>query len=68
MITTSYFRTYDWFSYSHWGMFRLAIITLPDWHAFAVVDEVDDDLLEEVEPPAGFEPATSDLEDRRSIR
>lgn len=40
-------RTYEWFSFSHWGMFRLALGTMPDWYAYAVVEEVDDDLLEE---------------------
>ncbi len=36
----------EWFSYSHWGMFRLAILDAPEWFALGVVDDVDDDLLD----------------------
>lgn len=36
----------EWFSYSHWGMFRLPILEAPDWFAFAIVDAVDDDLID----------------------
>jgi hypothetical protein len=38
---------YEWIEYSHWGMFRLHIMTVPDWFADGVYDEVDDDLLED---------------------
>lgn len=33
-----------YFSYSHWGMFRLPVIWLPWWHAQVVADddEIDD--------------------------
>lgn len=41
---TTPMRIFAWFSYSHWGMVRLPILTAPDWYAFAV--ERDDDLLE----------------------
>lgn len=37
------YMLYEWFSYSHWGMFRLPIIVLPDW---MVAFEYDDDLVE----------------------
>lgn len=35
-------RIFDWFSYSHWGAFRLPFFTCPDW--FPV--HIDDDLIE----------------------
>lgn len=35
-------RIFDWFSYSHWGAFRLALFTCPEW--FPV--HIDDDLIE----------------------
>lgn len=38
----------DWFSYSHWGMFRLPILIAPDWFAYGVED--DDDLLDDWRP------------------
>jgi len=34
-------RVYGHFGYSHWGMFRLAVIILPWWHAEMVADEED---------------------------
>lgn len=40
----------DWFSYSHWGMFRLPILLAPDWFASGVVDEMDDDLIDDWHP------------------
>ncbi len=36
-------RVFDWFSFSHWGMFRLGLFTCPDWFADGV--EQDDDLV-----------------------
>lgn len=38
-------RVFDWFSYSHWGSFRLALFTCPYW--FPV--HVDDDLIEDAQ-------------------
>lgn len=43
---------YDWFSYSHWGMFRLKLFSCPDWFAdgLAACDgNLDDDLYEDIE-------------------
>jgi len=37
---------FDWFSFSHWGMFRLALFDAPDWFADGV--EQDDDLVERI--------------------
>lgn len=41
-------RCHEWISYSHWGAFRMALFTCPDWYAFGIYEEVDDDLLDEV--------------------
>lgn len=40
-------RVFDWFSFSHWGMFRLPLFTAPDWFADGAAD--DDDLIERLE-------------------
>lgn len=42
-------RCHDWISYSHWGMYRMELFTAPEWFAFGIYDEIDDDLLEEAQ-------------------
>lgn len=35
-----------WFSYSHWGMFMLPLLSAPDWFVDGMID-LDDDLISE---------------------
>ncbi|MDE2107452.1 MAG: hypothetical protein KGL39_60205 [Patescibacteria group bacterium] len=37
-------RVFDWFSFSHWGLFRIPLFIAPDWFADGVQD--DDDLID----------------------
>jgi hypothetical protein len=41
-------HVFEWFTFSHWGMFRLGIGYMPDWFAMGAYDAVDDDLIEDV--------------------
>jgi hypothetical protein len=41
-------RIYEWFSWSHWGMYREPLFTCPDWFAAGLFD-VDDEDVEEVD-------------------
>ena len=36
-------RIYEWFSWSHWGMFREPLLTCPAWFAMGMTDVDDDD-------------------------
>lgn len=47
-------RIFDWFSFSHWGMFRLALATAPDWYVYGL--GLDDELIEDA-PSTDHEPA-----------
>lgn len=39
-------RVFDWFSYSHWGMFRLPLFNAPDWFVLGSCQDVDDEDIE----------------------
>jgi hypothetical protein len=36
-------RIFEWFSWSHWGMFREPLLTCPAWFAMGMTDVDDDD-------------------------
>lgn len=37
-------RVYEWFSFSHWGLFRLPLLTAPDWYVRGMHDIDDEDI------------------------
>lgn len=37
-------RIYEWFSFSHWGLFLLPLATGPDWYVDAL--DLDDERIE----------------------
>jgi hypothetical protein len=54
-------RVYEWFSWSHWGMFREPLLTCPAWFAMGMTDLDDDDaeFLEWNENLQGEDPGES---------
>jgi hypothetical protein len=39
-------KLYDWFSFSHWGVFRLPLLIVPDWFADGL--DIDDECVETI--------------------
>jgi len=44
-------RVFEWFSYSHWGLFRLPLLTCPEIMTWGMHD-VDDEDIEDIESEA----------------
>lgn len=45
---TERWRVFDWFSYSCWGMFRLPLLSAPDWFVTGLdIDDEDIELCED---------------------
>jgi hypothetical protein len=54
MLGSEIWRVYDWFSYSHWGMFRLPLFRAPGWFVSGACWDTDDEDIEFV----GDDPST----------
>lgn len=37
-------RVYEWFSWSHWGLFREPLFCAPDWFVAGISDLDDEDI------------------------
>lgn len=46
MLGRETYRVYEWFSYSHWGMFRLPLFRAPGWFVSGTCQDMDDEDIE----------------------